>query len=217
MTLLAVPCIAKAQTAPYKFDLGVQLGLDGYLGDTNTSSIFKNAGFAGGASFRYIANARMAVRAVFNAYSLSGDTSGMENVYPGGETYSFSSTAFDLGARYEFNFFPYGIGETYKQLRRWTPYLALGLGFTYSTCDGKSAFAPNIPMAVGVKYKLAERWNIAAEFSMTKVFGDKVDGELTDLYQIKSSFLKNTDWYSNISISITYEFGKRCETCHYVD
>ena len=52
---------------------------------------------------------------------------------------------------------------------------------------------------------------------MTKVFSDHVDGALADLQTIKSSFLKNTDWYSNISISLTYEFGKRCATCHYVD
>ncbi len=37
------------------------------------------------------------------------------------------------------------------------------------------------------------------------------------LYQIESSFIKNTDWYSNIQISVTYEFGERCQTCHYVD
>lgn len=212
-----MPLKVSAQEEAYKFDLGVQLGLDGYLGDVNESNMFSKPGFSGGVSFRYLADARWAIRALFNAYSLSGDSSKYDNVFPGGETYEFSSTAYDLGARLEFNFFGYGIGETYKHLRRWSPYLAVGLGFTYSTCEGESAFAPNIPMAIGVKYKLKERWNLGVEFSMTKVFGDKVDGELRDLYQIKSSFLKNTDWYSNLSISITYEFGKRCVTCHYVD
>ena len=41
--------------------------------------------------------------------------------------------------------------------------------------------------------------------------------ELTDLYQIKSSFLKNTDWYSTLTFSISYEFGRRCVTCHRID
>jgi hypothetical protein len=71
-------------------------------------------------------------------------------------------------------------------------------------------------MGVGVKYKLKPRWNLAAEFTMTKVFGDKVDG-LSDLTGIKSSFIKNTDWYSLLSVSISYEFGLRCATCHYVE
>ena len=86
-----------------------------------------------------------------------------------------------------------------------------------STPDG-SFFALNIPMGVGIKYKFKPRWNLIAEFSMTKVFGDKVDSaELTDLYGIKSSFLKNTDWYSSLTVGITYEFGARCVTCHRID
>lgn len=213
----AIPSRMAAQDETYKFDLGVQLGMDGYLGDANQSSIFKHAGFSAGGSFRYLMNSRMAIRGVFGVLSLSGDTADFDDVLPGNESYSFKSTVYDLGVRFEFNFFAYGIGETYKHLRRWTPYLAVGLGATLATCDGKSSFAPNIPMAFGVKYKMAQRWNLSLEFSMTKVFGDKVDGELSDLYQIKSSFLKNTDWYSNISVGISYEFGKRCVTCHYVD
>ena len=215
--LLTCSIRTHAQDATYKFDLGVQLGMSGYLGDANRSNIFKHPGFAGGVSWRYIANTRWAIRATFNALSLSGNTADFDEPLPGGAQYSFKSTAYDLGGRFEFNFFPYGIGETYKHLRRLSPYAAIGIGVTLSTCDGVNAIAPNLPMAVGVKYKLKERWNLALEFSMTKVFGDKVDGELSDLYEIKSSFIKNTDWYSNISLSITYEFGKRCVTCHYVD
>ena len=177
-----LPSRVSAQEETYKFDMGVQLGMDGYLGDVNESNMFAKPGFSGGISFRYLADARWTIRGVFNVMNLSGDSSKFDNVFPGGQNYSFSSTAYDLGARLEFNFFAYGIGETYKKLRRWSPYLAVGVGMTYA-----------------------------------KVFGDKVDGELSDLYQIKSSFLKNTDWYSNLSVSITYEFGKRCVTCHYVD
>lgn len=215
--ILMLPQHAVCQETAYKFDIGAQLGMSGYLGDANESNIFKHPGVSGGVSFRYLPNARMAVRGVFTAMGLSGNTADFDNVLPDGAQYSFKSTAYDLGARFEFNFFAYGIGETYKRLRRWTPYLTAGVGVTLSTCEGKSYVAPNIPMGFGFKYKLRERLNLGLEFTMTKVFGDHVDGELSDLYQIESSFLKNTDWYSNISLSVTYEFGKRCSTCHYVD
>jgi predicted porin len=142
----------------------------------------------------------------------------MDNVLPEGKEYSFSSQVYDLGARIEFNFFSYGIGETYKRLRRWTPYLVLGVGVTLASCDGNTAIGPNVPMGAGIKYKLKERLNLGLEFTMTKVFNDHVDGkELSDLTTIKSSFVKNNDWYSRLTIGITYEFGKRCETCHYVE
>jgi hypothetical protein len=213
---LGAPLGGYAQEETYKFDVGAQLGMSGYLGEAN-SNLLKHPGFSAGLSARYLINTRWTLRAVFNTLSLSGDTADYDNYYPNGEQYSFKGQAYDLGFRGECNFFAYGIGETYKKLRRWSPYLTIGIGFTLATCDGINSFAPNIPMGIGLKYKLSERWNLGAEFTMTKVFGDKVDGELTDLYQIKSSFAKNTDWYSNFCISITYEFGKRCVTCHYVD
>lgn len=73
-------------------------------------------------------------------------------------------------------------------------------------------------MGFGVKYKLSPRLNLGMEFTMTKAFTDKLDGPiLNDLTGIKTSFVKNTDWYSRLTIGITYEFGERCETCHYVD
>ena len=205
-----------AQEESYRFDIGGQLGMAGYLGDAS-SSIFSKPGVSFGASFRYLPDVRWAVRGVLNVMSLSGDTAGMDDVLPGGASYSFKSTVYDLGGRIEFNFLPYGIGGTYKKLRRWTPYLTLGLGATLAACGGEKNFGLNIPMGFGLKYKLRERLNLGAEFTMTKVFSDHVDGALADLQTIKSSFLKNTDWYSNISISLTYEFGKRCATCHYVD
>ena len=210
-------CSAYAQEESYKYDFGVHAGMSGYLGDANQSNMFKRPGYAAGLSFRYLPNSRMAVRVVLNTSSLSGNSADFGTVFPDGQSYSFKSQECDLTGRFEFNFLPYGIGETYKHLKRISPYIAAGVGVSLSICDGRTAGAPAIPLAVGVKYKLAQRWNLGLEFCMTKVFGDKVDGELTDLYEIKSSFIKNTDWHSNIALSITYEFGKRCVTCHYVD
>lgn len=218
LTACIVPAMeAAAQDETYKFDIGGGIGMSGYLGDANESNLFKHPGFAAQASFRYLIDTRWAIRGLLTTASLSGNTADFDNALPGGESYSFKSRIYDLGARAEFNFFAYGIGETYKRLKRWSPYLSLGLGVTLASCDGTSV-AMNLPMAFGVKYKLKPRLNLMAEFAMTKVFGDHVDGrQLSDLYTIKSSFLKNTDWYSTIMITISYEFGKRCTTCHYVD
>jgi hypothetical protein len=217
LIVMATAAVAHAQEAPYKFDFGAGLGMSGYSGDAS-SSVFKHPGFVGEIGFRYLPDTRWAIRGVLSTLSLSGNTADMDNVLPEGKEYSFSSQVYDLGARIEFNFFSYGIGETYKRLRRWTPYLVLGVGVTLASCDGNTAIGPNVPMGAGIKYKLKERLNLGLEFTMTKVFNDHVDGkELSDLTTIKSSFVKNNDWYSRLTIGITYEFGKRCETCHYVE
>lgn len=213
---IAIP--AMAQDDAYKWDIGAGGGMSGYLGEANSANLFQHPGYSAAISMRYLFNPRWAVRGQLSTMSLSGNSADMENVFPGAKTYKFSSQVYDLGFRGEANFFNYGIGETYKKLRRWTPFAAIGLGATLSATGGSTFFAMNIPMSLGIKYKLKPRLNLALEFTMTKVFGDHVDSkELSDIYTIKSSFAKNTDWYSSIMFSISYEFGKRCVTCYYVD
>lgn len=209
---------ATAQPEEYKFDLGAGLGLSGYYGDANESKLFSHPGFGGNVSFRYLINTRFALRAMLNIASLNGSTADMDNVLPLPEPIDFKATAYDLQVRGEFNFFNYGIGETYKRLTRISPYLALGLGISMAGVSGDTHVAMTLPMAFGVKYKVKPRLNLGLEFSMTKVFGDKADGPgLSDPYLIKSSFIKNTDWYSMLTFSVSYEFGRRCVACHRID
>ena len=225
LTMLAVIFMAATGHASaedyvesYRYDIGVGLGMSGYLGDANESNLFKHPGFAANAGVRYLFDSRWAAKAQLSMATISGNTADFENVLPGNAQYSFKSTVYDLSVKGEANFFAYGIGETYKRLRRWTPYLTVGIGLTMASSAGNTSAAFSIPMGVGFKYKLSRRLNLNAEFTMTKVFGDKIDSkELTDLYQIKSSFLKNPDWFSTLTVGISYEFGPRCATCHRID
>lgn len=211
---------ATAQPETYRWDIGAGLGMASYLGDANDSGLFSHTSLGAAASLRYLINTRFALRGVLNYASLSGSTADMENVIPAlrDEPYSFSSSLTDLQVRGEYNFFAYGIGESYKQLRRISPYLALGIGVSIASCAGSSSAALSIPMAFGVKYKLRPRLNLGLEFAMTKLLGDRLDGPvLDDPYLIKSSFIKNTDWYSTLLLSISWEFGERCIECHRQD
>ncbi|MBJ2160910.1 MAG: outer membrane beta-barrel protein [Muribaculaceae bacterium] len=211
-------CPATGQSAPYKFDIGAQLGMSGYIGDANRSNPFAHPGFDGEISMRYLPDTRWALRAVLSTFSLSGDTRDISDVLPSGAAYSFSSQAYELSVRGEFNFLPYGIGETYKRLRRWSPYLTVGVGAALSASGGSTTVVPTVPMGAGIKFKATPRLNLGLEFTMTKAFGDHIDGaELADLNGIKTAFYKNTDWYSRLTIGVSYEFGPRCETCHYVE
>ena len=207
--------MAVAHAQEYRFEVGGAAGMSGYLGDANNGNLLKKPGYAVGGLFRYIINSRMAVKANLLTASISGNSTGLENVYPGGENYAFKSQLYDLGAQFEFNFLNYGIGSKYLKLKRISPYLPLGAGFTMATGDG-DAFTMNVPMGLGVKYKLSERLNLGLEFTMRMSLSDKLDG-LKDLNGINSGFAKNKDWYSFTMISITYEFSKRCRTCHYVE
>lgn len=220
LLLVMLPIFASAgsvcaQEESYKFDAGVALGMSGYLGDVNQASLYKNPGMAAALTFRYLADTRWAIRGTLLTAGIKGDSEQFSNQFPGGEHYDFSSQIYDLGARVEFNFLPYGIGETFKRLRRFSPYMAVGVGICMAAADGGTWVTASIPLALGAKFKLKPRLNLWAEFQMAKTLGDHLDGNLSDLQGIKSSFAKNTDWYSTIMIGVSYEFGKRCETCHY--
>lgn len=192
--------------------------MTGYLGDANTANLLQNPGWDAELFFRYIFNPRIAIKSNLYVGGLRGNSEQMTNVFPDGQNFKFSTTFYELGELFEFNFFEYGIGETYRKLKRVTPYITAGLSLTMWSVD-KSFFAGfTIPMGIGVKYKANERLNLGLEFLMKKVFSDRLDGvAFEDPYTIKSSFAKNTDWYSTLTLTISYDFSKRCAQCNYKD
>lgn len=216
-SILSTSVMANAQE-DYRFDTGAGVGMTGYLGDANTSNLWSNPSWDAEIFLRYIVNPRWALKTNFYVGGLSGDSSEMTNVFPNDRTYKFTTTFYEIGEMAEFNFFNYGIGETYRHLKRVTPYITAGVGGTMWKTEGKTRGAFTIPFGIGVKYKPSERVNLGIEFLMKKTFSDKLDGNyLDDPMGIESSFIKNTDWYSTLTFTVSYEFSKRCATCNYKD
>lgn len=202
----------------YRFDIGGGIGMTGYLGDANSSFLWQSPSWNLELLLRYIANPRWAFKTNFYVGALHGDSQKMANVLPTENPLKFNTMFYELGEMAEFNFFNYGMGETYRKLKRWTPYITAGLSLLGWQVDGKGGFSMAIPLGVGVKYKLSRRLNLGFEFLMKKTFSDRIDGDnLRDPYLIKSSFMKNTDWYSTMTFTISYEFGLRCAVCNYKD
>lgn len=198
----------------YRFEAGIGAGIGGYLGDVNQSNIIKHPGYAAELSFKYLINKRFAAKASLSTAHIKGNSEDFKMVFPEGKTYSFSHPYYEVAAAFEFNFFNFGIGSPYQKLNRITPYLSLGIGVAYA--PESKAFSPVIPIGAGAKYKLTNRINLGLELRAKMMLGDKIDG-LSDLRGIKSSAMKNTDWCPTLMVSIAYEFGEICKTCHYVD
>lgn len=200
----------------YRFDIGGGVGMTGYLGDANTANLFQNPGWDMELLFRYILNTRFNFKTNFYFGGLNGNSAQMTNVFPNDETYKFSTTFYELGETVEFHFLNYGMGESYRKLKRWTPYIAAGMSLTLWNVDSHTYAGFTIPLGVGFKFKPSRRLNLGLEFLMKKTFSDKLDGEqLKDPLNIKSGFAKNTDWYSTLTLTVSYEFSKRCAVCHY--
>lgn len=211
---------AQEQKPEYKFEIGGMAGGAFYMGDLNKNAFFKGLNPAVGAVFRYNANFRWAFKANLTWARVSGSTDGLENVFPDGAQGSFSRSLIDMGGQMEFNFFPYSDQFAYANAKRFSPYVFLGIGLTVAPGSGNTFVGPNIPLGVGVKYKLTHRLNLGCEFSFRKLFGDGLDvtdnsnAFLDDPYHMNSSFLKNKDWYSFLTFTVTWDFGPRCKTCN---
>lgn len=202
----------------YKYEIGGMAGTSFYMGDANKGQLYKNASIAGGAVFRYNHDFRWSVRSNLAMGHVSGDTRKSGDAFPFNSNIRFSRNFYELSSQVEFNFFNYSDKYAYLDTKRLTPYVFIGMGVTYASGD-KTFTGLNVPMGIGLKYKLKERINVGFEFSFRKLFGDDFDVttkkgfDLNDPYEINNSWLKNKDWYSLTMLSVTWDFGARCKPC----
>lgn len=198
----------------YKYELGGAAGGAFYMGDANKTALFQDMRPALGAVFRNNINFRWAIKSNLYWGQVAGDTEANSHTFPNDLKTAFSRNFFDLGSQAEFNFFPYSDKFPYLNTKRISPYILAGIGFTLATGGDDAFFSVNLPLGIGVKYKIVNRLNLGCEFTMRKVFGDSFDSKaLNDPMGVKSSFFKNKDWYSTLLLSLTWDFGPRNRIC----
>lgn len=204
----------------YKYEIGGAAGSSFYMGDANKTKLYLHPGITGALLVRYNISFHWAVKTNLLAGNVSGNTEDSGNMFPFEQQSAFHRTFAELGTQVEFNFFPYSDKYAYMGTKPYTPYLFAGGGITYAT--GENDFLNvNIPLGGGFKYKIKERMNIGIEFSMRKLFGDNFDVTQDDSewnlktpFGIRSSRMKNQDWYSITMIYLTWDFGMREDPCH---
>jgi hypothetical protein len=209
-----MPLTAKAQTEPeYRLEIGGGVGALTYLGDFN-SNIAKNPKIMFSAVAKYKPNPRAAIALNISYGRIKGEAKNAGTFYPSPWTnYHFEHGVFDAGVRYELNFWPYGTGQEYRGAKRLTPYIGIGLGVTVGQPD-KTEIGINLPLGAGVKYKAAPRVNMALEWAVHFTGNDRLDG-VKDPFGITSSGLfKNTDCYSHLRLTVTYDLWEKCKVCH---
>ncbi len=211
--LLTLTVSISAQEDPeYRAEVGGGVGVVSYLGDFN-GNLFKNMQPMFTLLGRYKFNPRMGLALNVSYGKIKGSSKDAKTYLPFPEEVSFSHGLLDVGVRYEYNFWPYGTGREYRGAKRVTPYIYMGIGATFAKPE-KTEVAMNLPIGAGVKYKMGNRTNLALEWTIHFTTSDLLDGA-KDPYGIKSSGLfKNTDCYSHLRLSMTYDLWAKCKTCH---
>ena len=218
--LLLSVCTVSAQELEYNMELGGMMGGSFYMGDANNTALFKDVAMMGGVLARYNINPRMAVKGDLAMGRIKGATAGLANKFPEGENAVFSRNVFDFGAQFEYNFFAYGTGAGYKGSRRLAPYVQAGVGITYAPKPANHVFGMNLPVGIGVKYKLADRLNVGTEWSMRFTTSDRLDVtsatglQLDDPYGIAGKGLKNKDCYSWLMLYVSYDMFPKYRKCN---
>ena len=214
--LTFLPLTAAAQDQPeYRLEIGGGIGLVAYEGDFN-GNILKNQQPMFSIIGKYRYTPRTALGMNISIGQIKGSASDVTTYYPDARVdadYKFKHMLADVGVRYEYNFWPYGTGHEYRGAKRLTPYIYIGVGMTVAK-PSKTELAMNLPLGGGIKYKAADRLNAAIEWTMHFGTNDWIDGE-GDPYGVKSSgMFKNTDCYSHLRLTLSYDLWAKCKTCH---
>lgn len=214
LSIASVP--ANAQTDyEYRMEIGGGVGLMAYEGDFN-GSILHNMQPSASLMLRRVINPYMDLRLAASYGKLKGSSKDVKTYLPQYQDtqYDFSTTLVDLSATYEYNFWPYGTGNDYRGAQRLTPFVFAGIGTTYASTPTGNIFTANLPLGLGVKYKVSPRLNLGIEWAIHFSLNDKLDG-IADPYGIQSTgMFKNTDCFSALQLTLTYSFMPKCRTCH---
>lgn len=214
---LPVLTMAAQEEEHYTKEIGAAVGCNFLLNDANTTWYGKS-NVSGGILLRFILNPRMAIKTMASYNRISGSLPLDGEFFP--ETLEHSTTErlnmeysggiTDLSALYELHFLPYGYKRGYQNYRRFTPFIQMGIGLTYS--DASSTFTANIPVGVGLKWKVGPRVNMALDWTMHFSLSDNLDG-IEAPSGIATSGFRGKDYYGITMLTITYDFSKKCPAC----
>ncbi len=191
-------------------DYGFSAGVTSYLGDINQNRLFYRPGPAGQIFYRYNFNPRQAVRINLLAGNVKGNDLDFDNPLQQQRAGSFSALVTELGANFEFNFFPYSTVKGRKT--DYTPYISAGVALSAVSTGGISFF-PSIPFSAGFKINVYNNIGLEFEYGFRKTFYDNFDG-LNDMIAPEDrTWTHNNDWYNYMGVGITWKMYNKLSGC----
>lgn len=205
--VLLMSCMSYAQRLDV--DFGLLLGSAQYNGDVNMTRAYTHPSPTIGFIFRKNFSPFYSIRAGLTFGRLRCEDSYYDNSYQQNRDFYFDDTRLmELSAMLELNFFEV---TTNKKDHNFSPYTVFGLGLMYYE-NTKWYEHINIPMGLGIKYKILPRLEIRGEWVFRKTFTDKLD-QLADnatdgfLEYKQINFKQTNDWFSILGISLLFNFS----------
>jgi len=187
------------------YEGGLWAGGVNYFGDINTNSSVFDARPAGGIVGRYNFDSRISAR-ISAGYgrTFDQDRNLGETDFQLNRNEAVRTTALNISAMAEFNFFSFNSTDAFLDPKVYTPYLGAGIGFSnispevffrdqgwtdvarVRTEDEKDFSSANIsvPLAAGVKYQLNKDFILTGEWNSHLLFTDYFDDISTTYNQL---------------------------------
>ena len=198
IALSTINAMSQQKTA----DIGAYVGGTYPFGDYSTTLLMQSVKVNYGGFFRFNFNPRYALR--INLLSGKVGAVGELNHIPA----TFSKQVSDVLSLFEFNYLEYLIGV---KSWRFSPYLFLGAGMVYySNYLGVAQVTPQLPVGMGFKYSISNRWGVSVEYTMKKLFNDALDNSDNPLYVPTdmpdvNDLWHNNDYIGNLGITVVYK------------
>lgn len=209
--------LACAKTEAQIHEVGVFLGGSNYIGDVGPTTYIAPKDFSFGILYKWNRSTRHAYRFSYTQGKISSNDLDSDASARKKRGYKFENEIKEFSAGLEFNFFEFNLHES-----GWivTPYVHTGLSyFRYDelyVADGitridDSKFAFAIPITLGIKTRIADRFVLALESGVRHTFTDNLDGsnpKKGEFSELKFGNLNSKDWYVFTGVTLTYTFGQ---------
>lgn len=216
--LISYPIFVRSQE--YKYELGIISGATGYLGDANRTIPFASPGLATAVQGRYNINFRFVGFLSLGYYLFRGNNFQGKNRFPHNAQAKFATSTILVNPAMEYNFYPYSDKYPFLQTKRLSPYLSLGIVLGTGFKDGGGLFFfPGFSGFLGLKYKVANQWNLQCQLGGMYLFTDGLEKGTKEAsffenpYNIAKAPWKGTDGGVFFLFGVTYEFGSTKASC----
>lgn len=208
-------------------EIGIYAGGSNFIGDVGATKYISPNQPAFGAIYKWNRSPRHSFRFSLIVTDLEGLDSESDDPRRQQRDYSFKNNIVELSAGIEFTFLDFNLHEVGNKS---TPYLYTGISFAnfenyYFNNSGARIYentnsnAYGIPMTLGFKTTITEKFIFAVEIGARYTFTDELDGSMPDTKVFIDNFgignTNNNDWYVFTGATLTYTFGRKPCYCDF--
>jgi len=199
-------------------EFGIFAGGSNFVGDVGNESYISPNDLAVGLLYKWNKSKRHAWRFSLTHGNLKIDDSKSDSSARNQRNYALKNSVTELSAGLEFNFFDFDLHDLGFKI---TPYVHTGLSYFWydskyfvnqiAEKEDKKGSSFSIPMTLGIKFNLDERWVLGLEFGARYTFVDDIDGSKPkndDYRHLQFGNINSNDWYVFTGFTLTYTFGR---------